>query len=145
MAKAKNKNKKMRVIELQSYINGIVDISGEDWYPNKEQWNSILLLIQNIKPEPVVEVVREVSNTNSPQYQSRQQPQQPQQNIIQQSSVLDSEKFEPINERSNRTDMRTIKERQGNPMVAAGGKVASSGMTIITPNKEAGDTKSDFR
>ena len=53
------------------------------------------------------------------------------------------EEYVPVNNMA-RTDMRTIIPKPGASKVAGGGQVASSGVTIVTPNKEANDTKSDF-
>ncbi len=143
----KRKIQEMRVIEIQSYLKGIVDFGGDDWHPTKEQWETILGLIMNIKEEEPIQMIREVVNAGSQQYR---QP-ETQQVVVTESKIdgvtLDEDGkpvYEPINNGSRQLDLRKVQERKGAAKIAEGGQVASSGVTIVTRNKEADDTESDF-
>ena len=147
-----NKKKKggMRVIELQSYLRGIVDFSGDDWHPTKEQWNNILNLIWNIKEEEPKEVVREVVNVGAQAMQPMVRHPQGPIEIHDSSLSVDAgqpnqpaQQFEPING-TRKQDMRKVLPKAGAVKVASDKRVSSSGITIVTNNKEADDTASDF-
>ena len=142
MAGRKKKAKELTVPQLKAYIDSIFDFNGADFVPDKAQWKKIVEIIENLKePEPIVQQMQ-------PQYQpypggSGQAPMQHQQPTIVESSLDGAPKQEvPIHER---TDMRKQQVRQGAAKVAEGGQVPSSGVTIVTPNKEEGDTTSDFK
>ena len=158
MAGRKKKVDKMSVEQLQSYLKGIVDISDDDWHPTKAQWDNILELIMNVKePEPV-EVVREVVQQTQPHQQQPYHPHQPHQQqphmgqgpVIAPSSMdtaagggQPQQEYAPAGS-APKQDLRKQQEKQGAAKVAEGGQVKSSGVTIVTRNKEAEDTESDF-
>lgn len=144
----KKKIEKMRVIELQSYLKGIVAFSGDDWVPSKEQWDMIYELIMNVKDEEPVEVLREVAQQQQYPDQRTQQPmtRHPQAPVQIEESTLDQtgQQFEPIVPNAPQQDLRKVIPKQGASKVAGGGQVPSSGVTIVTGNKEADETESDF-
>lgn len=53
----KKRVKKVTLSELQSYIQGAIDLNDEEWHPDKKQWENIVEMIMNVKPEPPVEKV----------------------------------------------------------------------------------------
>ena len=131
----------MTVVEFKSYLQGIIDFSGDDWAPNKTQWKKIYDIIQELKePEPVVAAPAPVVE-RSPLLNGGQGHATQMEPTIVESSMTPRQEV-PAHER---TDIRKPgMTRPGAAKVAEGGQVASSGVTIVTPNKEEGDTTSDF-
>lgn len=77
MAKKKIKNE-LSISEFKSWISGIEEMSGDDWHPNKQQWDKI-----RAKIELLSETVEDDTTVNNSTVQSFQQYQQPIQQFVQ--------------------------------------------------------------
>lgn len=147
----KKKVQEMTVSGFQSYLQGIVDFSGNGWHPTEEQWSQIYDLIQNLKTEVIT--VSGSDNVQPHQQGHRQQQNNAEMITSTTPSNLDGgavngtgdEPFTPVSS-MRKQDMRnpTMIPKPGASKVAGGGQVASSGVTVVTPNKEADDVTSDF-
>jgi hypothetical protein len=92
MSRQNRKSQKITVTEFKSWINGIREITGDDWIPNKEQWAMILEKIDNlVEPSDrkvlnaIEKLVARLDTINESQNQQPSQPNQTvQQNIPQQ-------------------------------------------------------------
>ena len=146
----KKKVEPMTVTEFQSYLKGIIEFSEEGWSPNKDQWDKIYEHIIKLKPDTVGSAP--VQSTTQPTQQGQQhrqvEPAQQVQPVIQES-LITSVSGAPNEQYASETpapkvDMRKSLTRPGASKVAEGGQVPSSGVTVVTPNKEADDQSSDF-
>jgi len=57
----KKKVKAVTVSELQAFLTGAIEFNPDDWLPDVGQWNRIVEMIMNIKPDAPTVVVRNVS------------------------------------------------------------------------------------
>jgi hypothetical protein len=87
MSRQNRKSQKITVTEFKSWINGIREITGDDWIPNKEQWAMILEKIDNlVEPSDrkvlnaIEKLVARLDTINESQ---NQQPSQPNQTVQQ--------------------------------------------------------------
>lgn len=125
--KSSKKIKKITVSDLQSYISGAIDLNVDDWHPNKEQWEKIVDMIMNLKPDEVV--TREVHVQQNPQRTTH--------------SAMTGGYSEPVmggesnhpNTRAPKTDFRKIKvENNGTYEKDPNTGVVRSGIKIKTPS-----------
>lgn len=67
--------KKVTISELQSYVQGAIDLNEDGWHPDKSQWDKIVGMLMNVKVDaPKIERVVEQAPVQQPYY-----PQPPQQ------------------------------------------------------------------
>lgn len=69
----KKRTKKVTVAELQSYIQGAIDLNDDGWHPDKNQWDNIVDMIMNVKADPPkVEKVVEQTPVQQPSHNYQQ-------------------------------------------------------------------------
>lgn len=56
VTKAKKKVSKLTLDELRSYIKGATELNAEGWHPNKDQWDTIVSMIENVVENPTQRV-----------------------------------------------------------------------------------------
>jgi hypothetical protein len=59
----------MTLEQFRSYLKGITFVGGDDWHPNRQQWEAIVQMIDNLIPEVV-----DIKPAPAPQQPVYQQP-----------------------------------------------------------------------
>lgn len=141
----KKRTKKLTINELQSYIEGAVELNADDWHPDAAQWDQIVEMIMNVKLDTrLVEVAAPVTGTGARPPLVEQGP----------SSMMSDDGEQLVNmPSSGRFDASAHPEAR--PTVQKIGEAGqknedgsySSGIVVKTPNIDSsqGGDKSGFK
>jgi hypothetical protein len=129
MASRKKRVKKVTIAELQSYVQGAIDLNDEDWHPDKTQWEKIVDMLMNVKVDPPkVERIVEQTPVQQPDYAQ----QGPNANA---DSALTGESLDGNTKRPRQLDLREGKgyEIKHDGTFEKQGDVLKSGIKVKTP------------